>query len=173
MASIKNRAKKLSVIALLGAMALVSFLIESLFPSLMVPGAKMGLGNIFVMLALYTFGIGEATCVLLLKCILGNLITGNLSSMAFALFAGIASLLTCSLLMTFLRDKISITAVSVSGAVVNNLAQNAVYSFISQSTTVFFYAPYLALTGVLGGTVVGIATVLILRKLPKLWFEKR
>jgi len=164
---IVNKAKRLTLLAMFSAMALIAFLVESLFPSLIVPGAKMGLGNIFVMLTLYLFGAGEAFCVLLVKCVLGNLITGNLSSMAFALFAGVASLLTCALLKTLLADKISVTAVSVCGAVVNNLAQNAVYAFITQTLTVFFYAPYLALIGIIGGTVVGLATVLILRRLPK------
>lgn len=162
-----DKAKKLSLIALYSAMALIVFLVENLFPSLIVPGAKIGLGNLFVLLALYTFGVGEAFAVMMVKCVLGNLIVGNLSGMTFALFAGTASLLTCALLAVLAKDKVTVVAVSVCGAVVNNLAQNAVYAFVSQSPTVFVYAPYLALVGVLSGVVVGVSTLLVIRILPK------
>lgn len=68
---------------MLAAASLITFLIENLFPPLFIPGAKLGLGNVFVMFALYAFGVGPAFVVLLVKCILGNLIVGNLSSMIF------------------------------------------------------------------------------------------
>ena len=164
---IKFNAKKLSLLALYSAMALIVFVIESLVPSLIVPGAKIGLANLFVLLALYTFGVGEAFFVMLIKCVLGNLIAGNLSSLVFSVFGGVVCLAVCSLVFCFAKDKISVVALSVLGAVVSNMAQNAVYAFITQTTSVFFYLPYLALLGVLSGMVVGFTTVFVLKRLPK------
>ena len=164
---IKFNAKKLSLLALYGAMALVVFAVESLVPSLIVPGAKIGLANLFVLLALYTFGVGEAFFVMIVKCVLGNLITGNLSSLTFSLFSGVISLAVCVLIFCLAKDKISIVALSVVGAVISNFVQNAIYAFVMQTTSVFFYLPYLTLAGVLGGLVVGFATVFVLKHLLK------
>lgn len=164
----KNRTKKLSLTALYGALALITFLLENLVPSFFVPGAKMGLGNIFVMLALYTFGVGEAFCVFLVKCILGNLLSGTLSSMLFSFLAGATSLLACCLLWKFAKNKISLPAVSVAGAVINNIVQNLIYAFLTQTVLVLSYLPYLALVGALSGAITGIITALIVKKVPKI-----
>ena len=48
----KLTAKTITTTAVFAALSLIAFMIESLFPPLFVPGAKMGLGNIFSMLAL-------------------------------------------------------------------------------------------------------------------------
>lgn len=76
-------ARRIAGIAALSALALVSFLIESLFPPLLLPGAKLGLGNIFVLAALFFYGGTGGMIALAVKLLLGNLITGNLSALMY------------------------------------------------------------------------------------------
>lgn len=161
-----DKAKKITTLSMLSAASLVAFLIENLFPPLFVPGAKLGLGNVFVMLALYVFGVGQAFVVLGVKCVLGNLIAGNLSSMVFSLTAGVSGLFVMSVICTFVGKKVTPLATSVVGAVVNNVVQNVVYALITATTLAMTYLPYLALIGVLGGSAVGISVTLILKNLP-------
>lgn len=166
-----GRAKKITILSVLAAASLITFLIENLFPPLFIPGAKLGLGNVFVMFALYAFGVGPAFVVLLVKCILGNLIVGNLSSMIFSLTAGVAGLFVMSVINVFLGKKITPVSLSVVGAVVNNLVQNVVYALITSTVLAMTYLPYLALIGIVSGLTVGFAVTLLLKKLPKKVFE--
>lgn len=53
-------AKKIAVLALFSALGLIAFIIENQFPPLFVPGAKMGLANIFSLSALILYGPAEA-----------------------------------------------------------------------------------------------------------------
>ena len=46
-------ARRIATLAVLTAMGLIMFMVESLFPPLFLPGAKMGLSNIFSLLTLF------------------------------------------------------------------------------------------------------------------------
>ena len=77
-------AKKIAGTALLAAFALIAFLIESLLPPLFLPGAKIGLANFFVFLALILYGGGAAAGVAAAKCLLGAVFGGNISSLMYS-----------------------------------------------------------------------------------------
>ena len=71
--------------ALLSAFALALSYIETLFPlPLPVPGARLGLGNALVLLALLTLGPTEAAGVLLTKTALSALLFGTPVSFLYA-----------------------------------------------------------------------------------------
>ena len=69
-------AKRISSLSLLCALALLAYLLEGLFPPLFIPGAKLGISNIFTLLALVLFGGREALLTVLVKCLLGT-VFGN------------------------------------------------------------------------------------------------
>ena len=48
-------AKKIAVLAVFTALSLVMFIIENQFPPMFIPGAKMGLANIFSFAALILY----------------------------------------------------------------------------------------------------------------------
>ena len=56
----KIGAAKIATAAVLSAAALAVYVVESLFPPLILPGAKMGLSNVFELLALVCLGVGYA-----------------------------------------------------------------------------------------------------------------
>ena len=71
---------KISLCALLSAFALISFVLEGLFPPLFRPGARMGLSNVFILIAIYFLGAKYALAVLVIKTVLGSLFGGNISA---------------------------------------------------------------------------------------------
>ena len=157
---------KIAACGIFSALALIAFVIESLFPPLFIPSARMGISNIFVLLAAITLGVPYGAAVLIIKCVLGSVFSGNVSAMIYSLPAGIVAFAAEVLAIRFLK-KTSVTAASALGAVINSVCQNAVFCLVANDFGFFVYLPYLAAIGAASGVLVGLATVLILRIIPK------
>lgn len=150
----------------LTALASVAFIIEGLFPPLFLPGAKMGVSNIFSVLAVVMLSPAEAVILVAVRTTIGALISGGLSAWIYSFSAGVASVAVTALLYTLFCGKISLVATSVCAAVVHNAVQNTVFCIVTQTPQMFAYLPYLALLGVVAGLVVGVACVLLLKASP-------
>lgn len=157
---------KIAACGIFSALALIAFVIESLFPPFFIPSARMGISNIFVLLAAITIGVPYGAAVLIIKCGLGSVFSGNFSAMIYSLPAGIVAFAAEILTIRFLK-KTSVTAASALGAVINSICQNAVFCLVTNDFGFFVYLPYLAAIGAASGILVGLATVLILRIIPK------
>lgn len=153
------------MLAVITALALITYLIEGLFPPLFVPGAKMGLSNIFSLVAIIVLGPADAVIMVVVRTLIGGLF-GNVSALLYSLAAGIISVLTEIILIYALYPRISLLAVSVAGAVLHNLTQNVIYMFVTNTAGVMAYSPYLALIGILSGLIVGVAAYLLIKKVP-------
>lgn len=158
--------RRITTVALLTALSLITFLIENAFPPLFLPGAKMGLANIFSLFALIVYGKWDAYIIVIVRACLGCFIVGNPMALVYSLSAGIVSLTVCTLLMYFVFPKISLVAISIAGAVVHNITQNLVFCLVTNSTKILAYMPYLALIGVLSGAIVGLTTLYITKRIP-------
>ena len=165
-------AKKTAVLAMFTGLSLMMFLIESLFPPLVLPGAKMGLANIFSFAALIMYSPLEAFLVVIVRTGLGAIFSGNVSVLLFSFSGGMVSMAVSSLLMYTAYPKISVMAVSITAAVAHNVTQNAVFALMSGSLLMFGYMPYLILLGILAGAIVGGATMLIFKGIPQNVFLK-
>lgn len=152
--------------SVLTAMGLIMFMVESLFPPLFLPGAKMGLSNIFSMLALFTLGPVDAFIVVVIRTTLGSVFLGNVSTLLYSMSAGLVSVVVSALLVQFVYPRVSIVAISVVSAVMHNLTQNVVFCLVSNTPQMFSYMPWLALLGIVAGIIVGFAVWLILRGIP-------
>ena len=93
--------RRLAVLGMLAALSLAVHTIESAFPPLFgIPGAKLGLSNLFSMLALVVYGPLDAFCILLARTLLGALIGGSASSLLFSLSGyGFETCFTASFLL--------------------------------------------------------------------------
>ncbi len=154
-------AKKTAVLALLTGLSLITFLIEGLFPTLIIPGAKPGLANVFSFAALIMYSPIEAFIVVALRTVLGAVYAGNVSALLYSFSGGIVSMAVSSVLMYIAYPKISVFAVSVAAAVAHNVTQNAVFALLSGSVLMFVNLPYLVLLGIIVGAVVGGITMQI------------
>ncbi|MCH5157255.1 MAG: Gx transporter family protein [Clostridiales bacterium] len=159
-------ARRVATLAVLTAMGLIMFMVESLFPPLFLPGAKMGLSNIFSLLTVIVLGPAEAIILVVIRTTLGSIFTGNVSTLMYSLTAGLVSVIVSVILVEFVYPKVSIVAISVVAAVMHNLTQNVVFCLVSNTPEMFGYMPWLALLGVVAGIIVGFAVWFILRAVP-------
>lgn len=160
-----NRTKRLVTVALFTAMSLIMFLIESQFPPLFLPGAKMGLSNLFSLLALILYGPMEAFFVIVARTLLGALFS-NPFALLYSFTAGVVTILFTILAYKLLFPRISFLAISIAGGVLHNTVQLIVYLVISETSELVLYAPYLALSGVLSGAIVGLTVLITIKKIP-------
>lgn len=159
------RNKKLVTAALFVTTALMLSYIESLFPFFFgVPGMKLGLANLAVVIALYFYGWREALAVNILRILLSGLLFGNLFSVLFSLGGAFVSFI-CMAVMK--RAGLSLYGVSMAGGVFHNIGQLAIAAFLVQTVEVGYYAPFLLIAGLVTGLVIGVISQELLQRLPK------
>ena len=164
--------RRIAIDSILVASSLIVFVVENLFPPLILPGAKLGLANIFTLFSLILFSPLDANIIFLLRIVLGNIIVGNISALMYSLPAGLISLNISALLIRYFSHKLSIISISVMGAVLHNIIQNLIFYLVTSTSEVFGYTPYLSLLGVLSGVVVGVSVYLIIKFVPTSVYEK-
>lgn len=164
-----KRVFNISLAGLFACLATITFTLESLFPPIIIPGARMGLSNVFILLSALTLGYGYGFAVLIIKTVLGSLFSGNVSALMYSLPCGLISL-AIQLLLLYKLKTVSLLAISVLGAVINIVLQNLVFCLITQTLEYLAYSPYLAVIGVISGFIVGLCVYAIIKKLPESLF---
>lgn len=107
-----NKTRKLTTLAMLAASALVLSWLDSLIPvSGVLPGAKLGLANLSVLMGLYLLGPGAGGVLCLLKVLLSTFLFGN----AFSFFYALAGSVLSYAVMLILKKYCSVVFVSVMG----------------------------------------------------------
>ena len=155
--------RKTAVYGLLVALAFIFSYIETLLPVMGVPGIKLGLANLVVLVTLYLLRPRDALAISVLRIVLVGFTFGNPASMLYSLAGGLVSFT----LMFLCRrtDKFSVIGVSVIGGVAHNLAQLAVAAAVTRTLSIAWYLPMLLLSGLLTGALIGIAVRSCLPKL--------
>lgn len=159
--------KVLTRCAVLTAMALAISAAEALFPLtvlLPLPGLRLGLANLVTLFALARLSKGEALAILVCRCLLGALVGGSLSALAFSLAGGLFSL--CAMLLAQKLPHVSLYGVSVVGAAAHNTGQLVAAQIVLGTGTVWLYLPPLLLCSILTGAVTGLAATLLVRRIP-------
>ena len=150
-----NRIRKTAFMGLFLALAMICSYIETLIPfSVGIPGIKLGLANIVVVLMLYSVGTKEALLVSLLRIVLVGILFGNAFSILYSLSGGILSFLVMVLLKK--TEKFSCSSVSIPGGISHNIGQIIVAAWIVNSYNVFFYVPVLLFAGLVTGLLIGV-----------------
>lgn len=157
-------AKKIAVLGLCTAGAVLLGYVESLIPVLFfVPGMKLGLANLAVVLALYFFGEKEAAAVQLLRILIVGFLFGNLFSIAFSLAGGLFSLGMMCLAKRY--GGFTVYGVSVAGGVTHNIAQICVAALLVENVRIVYYLPVLLLAGLVTGLLIGLLSAEMLLRL--------
>lgn len=152
-----TKTRKLTLLSLLIAQALVLHIMERLLPvPVPVPGVKLGLANIITLITIILFGLKDAIIVVIMRIFLGSLLGGNFLSFLFSLAGGLLSTLVMAWLYKRWIKFFSIPAISILGAVFHNLGQIAVASLVIANLNVFFYLPVLIFSGVITGLFIGL-----------------
>lgn len=150
---------------MLTAVAMILSYVESLLPSVGIPGVKMGLANIAVIFALFRFGWKEAAALSLVRVVLVSLLFGSVGAMLYSLAGAVLSLAVMALLRRI--DRFSTVGISVAGGVAHNVGQILMAMLILQTKQLLGYLPVLAVSGIAGGVLTGLAAALLIRRIPE------
>lgn len=159
----KNKA---SYLGLLLAFALILSYIEALLPlQVGIPGVKLGLANLAVLLCLYLFTSKEALILTVVKAVLSGLLFGNLYMILYSVAGAV---LSCIIMAIMVRsDKFHIPIVSAIGGVMHNIGQLVVAYITVQTYGVLYYVPFLLIAGIVTGVVIGATASLVLPYIKK------
>lgn len=159
-----NNTKRLTTLSLTVAVAMVMSYLESQIPVFVaIPGIKVGLANIAVIFALYKLGEREAIIVSLFRVALVSLLFGNTATFIYSIAGATLSLALMIILKRFTH--LYTVGVSVVGGVAHNIAQIAVAGIMLRTDVLIYYLPFLLLSGVIAGIVVGIAGSLLVERI--------
>lgn len=151
--------KKITQLAMLTSLGLAMHIIESFIPNPfvgMAPGAKLGLANIIGLITLVLFGLKYALGVNLLRCFLGTLATGAVTSMIYSMSGALVSTLLMYLAFRYFNKTFSLVGVSIFGALGHNIAQMTVASAMISNVRIFSYLPFMMLASIITGIFIGI-----------------
>lgn len=160
-------ARRLTLLALLTAIALTIFLVEAQLPVIPIPGVKLGLANIVTVYAMFVLGPGDTLMILCARVFLGAVFSGQMSTLLYSAGGGLA----CWLVMLGLRAVLTprqIWLCSPIAAVFHNLGQLLVAAWVMRTWAVLAYLPYLLLSGILTGVFTGLCAQFLLHRMEKL-----
>ena len=158
--------KKFTRLTMLLALSVVLNIIESFIPLFNgnIPGLKLGLANIIILIVLYMFSFKDALYVSLLRIILVGILRTGLFSMTFFFSLGGALLSLCSMFIAK-KTKLSIIGVSIVGSIFHSVGQILVAILIIKNTYIIYYVPWLLLFSIPTGILVGFTSKTILNNL--------
>lgn len=166
----RNKAAFLGVFL---ALALICSYVESLIPFYFgIPGVKLGLTNLVVVMMLYCIGAKEALAVSVCRIVLAGFLFGNMFSILYSLAGGLLSFLAMVVLKR--TGQFGVLPVSISGGILHNVGQICVAALVVENYNIFYYLPVLLAAGFLTGLLIGVAAQGVIRRVgPFLSGEKR
>ena len=148
--------KFLPIMSISIALSLILSYIEFLLPSIGVPGVKLGLANLIILMLLIKYP-------LMLRILLaGFMFTGPIAMM-FSLAGGLSSMLIMKLAIKL--KVFSNTGVSVAGSCIHNFAQLIVAIVILDTFNIIYYIPALIVSGIISGVAIGIITTIAMPRI--------
>ena len=158
------KVQKMALLGVLTAGAIVIAILESFIPSIGIPGVKLGLANIVVLVILYELGIVEAIIVNLLRVIVVGLVRGTFLGMGFLMsLTGAVLSLAIMILFYLLIKKFSIIGVSVVGSIFHVTGQILIAMIYLGTAYIVLYLPIIAISAIITGVFVGIVSQLIIK----------
>ncbi|MDR2600664.1 MAG: Gx transporter family protein [Oscillospiraceae bacterium] len=186
--------KKLTLMSILTAIALIIFIIESLIPiPIPIPGIKLGLANAVTLFALflvrqnnqaeqknqteqtlplkqtkitqiYYLSTLNVFAILLCRILLGALFTGRMTAFILSLSGGILAFLAQVLLKRLVTNK-QIWALGAVGAVFHNIGQILAAIIITGTPAIVTYLPILIIAGIITGSITGLVAQMTLHRI--------
>lgn len=158
------KVQKMALLGVLTAGAIVIAILESFIPSIGIPGVKLGLANIVILVTLYELGIWEAASINILRVLVVSLVRGTFLSMGFLMsLTGCVMSLGIMILFYLLLKWFSIVGVSVIGAIFHVTGQILVAMLYLGTAYIVLYLPVIGISAIITGIFVGIVARIIIR----------
>lgn len=156
--------KKTAIYGMLIALAFLLSYVETLIPfSIPIPGIKLGLANLVVLVALYSLGVRGAFAISMVRIVLSGLTFSSLFVMLYSLGGGLLSFFVMAAAKR--SGCFGITGVSVLGGVAHNLGQLLVAILVVHTPTLLFYVPALLMAGTVAGALIGLIGGLVTERI--------
>ena len=162
----KNRVAYFGVFT---ALALIFSYVETLIPfNFGIPGMKLGLANLIIVIALYKMRLSDAFLLSVVRVLLSGFIFGNYFSIIYSLAGGLLSLAV----MAFFKkeESFSVMGISMAGGVMHNVGQIIVAMLVVETFSVVYYLPVLLIAGLLTGLFIGFVSAEMLKRLANIQF---
>lgn len=162
-----TKIQRMMFIAMLAAQAVVISLIERGIPSpfAFAPGAKLGLGNLITLIAIFTLSKKDSLKVIILRLLITTFFAGTLSTFLYSLAGVTLSFVGMLFIKSLGSKRVSLIGISTIGGFLHNVGQLCVFAFFAKTWSILNYLPILAFTGILAGFAVGFIGNYILERL--------
>ena len=148
------KTRKIAYLGVFLALALILSYVESLIPFYFgIPGVKLGLTNLIVVVMLYCTGTKEAFGVSVARILLAGFLFGNLFSILYSLAGGVLSFIVMCLLKK--TGRFHVISVSVTVGISHNIGELSAAAFVVETYDIFYYMPFLLIAAVATGFVIG------------------
>lgn len=166
----QTKTKFIATSAMFVCLALVFSYVEVLVPfSVGIPGVKLGLANLVIIIALYEMDFKYAFVINAIRIVIAGLLFSGLFGMMYSIAGGLLSILVMWALKK--TGLFSMIGVSMAGGLAHNLGQLLVAAFLVSNLKMFIYFPILMFSGIGSGILIGIVSYIIDKKLPKYLFR--
>ena len=152
---------RVALSAVMATLALIFSYVEAMIPlNFGIPGIKLGLSNLVILVALYQLGAGYALSINVLRIVLSGILFGGVSAMLYSLAGG---LLSFAVMLLLIKTRLfSPVGVSMAGGVMHNVGQVTVAALVAETAKLYLYLPVLSVTGLVTGFLLGYAAALIM-----------
>ncbi len=161
--------KRLTLLALLTAIALTIFMLEAQIPPLLpIPGVKLGLANIVTVFAMFAIGRKEAAAILFCRIFLGAVFAGNFSTIFYSA-AGGALAISVTALLKGLLDRHQLWVAGILGAMAHAIGQMAAAVLIAGTPSLILYLPVMLVISIVTGLFTGLCAQFVWNRGDRLW----
>ena len=161
----EHPAKNIAMLALLIALAVLMGYVESLIPlNFGIPGIKIGLCNIVILIVLLQYSWKEALAVSVVRILAVGFLFGNLFSIIYSLSGAVLSILIMTLLLK--SGRFGLLGVSAAGGCVHNIGQLLVAKIVLPGLPLLWYTPVLMFAGLATGALVAVIVYEVVIRLP-------
>ena len=158
------QSRKVAQYGLFAALAILMGYVEMLIPlPLLVPGIKLGLANVVIVVVLYYMNAKSAFFISFVRVLLSGLLFQGFAGLLYSLAGALLSFAVMTLLKK--TGKCSIVGVSIAGGVFHNVGQIIVAALVVENMKMAYYLPFLLVSGVVTGCLIGVVARLCLRYL--------
>ncbi len=158
------KTKKLTKIAILASVSVLLGYVETLISlPFAVPGVKIGLSNIAVLISIYCVGGLGAFFVSFIKVLICAFLFSGFSGFLYSFLGAVLSFTV--MYITKKSRFFSPCGVGALGGIFHNLGQIFTAMLLTESTGVIYYLPVLIFSGGMFGFFTGALTFLILKRL--------
>jgi len=146
--------------------SIVLSIIESFIPIFngYIPGLKLGLANIIVVMVLYKYDTSDVFFVSILRVFVVGLLRTGLFSINF-FFSLCGALFSCISMILFKKTHLSMIGVSIVGSIFHSIGQILIAILILRSNNMIYYLPWLLLFSIPTGLFVGYVSKKMLNEL--------